>query len=444
VHTAVRALEIQVERFFISSFLFPGFALYTAPLETFPMERMVIAMNYYPGSAIPANDSAARASIWRRFRPAAADRHISLLFWLTVLGLGCVSVLTVTWGASSILARKGAEKLLHVERLFPKLKGTHGERKADAFHMSEPESSELAHPKERTTQAPLLPAVIDHPKGAIVQTPQQADGPEPPRLASLEPGLHLIAQVELTPPPLVETCDDPIIYVQQCTIQRGDSPMMRNWKTLTMYALLSAAAVAFTPQPAVVFATEKNQPAKADKLSDADKEAIAGILRQELKKLEEGVLATLQKRVDTLEGKVSALQLEQLRHQVEIDKLTKRLDAASASPVVDKAMMDALKAIHDGIAKLAPPEKRSSAYPPNGTATNMGRVMLVNNYSDKLLFIINGVGHRLPAYSSKLVEQIPVGTVGIEVFSERFGRFHSQPTTLAGGDTFTLTANPQR
>ena len=43
----------------------------------------------------------------------------------------------------------------------------------------------------------------------------------------------------------------------------------------------------------MVFASEKNPAAKAEKLSDADKDAIAGILRQELKKLEDGVLANL-------------------------------------------------------------------------------------------------------------------------------------------------------
>jgi hypothetical protein len=148
---------------------------------------------------------------------------------------------------------------------------------------------------------------------------------------------------------------------------------------------------------------------------------------------------------------VSDLQIEQLKHKLQIeqqkfliDQLTKRLDAANASPVVDKAMMDTLKAIQDGIAKLAPTQKRSSAYPANGTATNTGRVMLVNQYSDELLFIVNGVGHRLPPQTSKLVENIPVGALGIEVFSSRFGVFNRQATTLAGGETFTLTANPPR
>src|SRR6516164_8943713 len=377
---------------------------------------MVMAMNSYRDSTTTESAPAAHPSLWHRCRPSAAGRH-TVLFWLCVFGVGCVALVTATWGASAVLARKGSENLLHVERLFPKLNSIHGEWKVDAFRMSEPEPSESAHPKERTTQPTMLPAVIHNPKAAIVRTPHQADGSEPPRLASLEPGLHLIAQVELTPPPLVETCDDPIIFVQQCTSQRGDSPMIRNWKTLTMYSLLSAAVVAFAPQPAVVFAAEKNLTTNADgqdkKLSDADKDAIAGILRQELKKLEEGVLANLQKSVNALEGKVSDLQIEQLKHKLQIeqqkfliDQLTKRLDAVNASPVVDKAMMDTLKAIQDGIAKLAPTQKRSSAYPANGTAANTGRVMLVNQYSDELLFIVNGVGHRLPPQTSKLVENI--------------------------------------
>jgi hypothetical protein len=70
--------------------------------------------------------------------------------------------------------------------------------------------------------------------------------------------------------------------------------------------------------------------------------------------------------------------------------------------------------------------------------------MLVNQYSGELLFIVNGVGHRLPPQTSKLVENIPVGALGIEVFSTRFGVFNRQATTLAGGETFTLTANTPR
>src|SRR5260370_11580515 len=157
---------------------------------------MVMAMNSY--STTTESAPAAHPSLWHRFRLSAAGRH-TVLFWVCVFGVGCAALVTATWGASAVLARKGSEKLLHVERLFPKLNSIHGERKADAFRMSEPEPSESAHPKERKTQAPMLPAVIDNPKAAIVRTPHQADGPEPARLASAAPGLELMPQLELSP-----------------------------------------------------------------------------------------------------------------------------------------------------------------------------------------------------------------------------------------------------
>jgi hypothetical protein len=228
--------------------------------------------------------------------------------------------------------------------------------------------------------------------------------------------------------------------------------MIHNWKTLVMYSLLSAAAFAFVLQPAVLFAEETNLLAKIEalseskKLSAADKDEIAGVLRKELKRLEEGALANLQKSVDSLKLEVSALQLEQLRHKVLIEQLSKRLDAASASPGTEKAMLETLKAIQDGIAKLAPTEKRVMMYPPNnGITANMGRIVLVNQYSDELSFFVNGVGHRMPALTSRVVDSIPTGTVTVDVYSPRFGGvFNRQATTLAAGETFTVTANPPR
>src|SRR5437660_12880847 len=106
-------------------------------------------MTYYPGQPTDENEPASRAGLWHRLRPALDDRHTPLLFWLAVLLLGAVALGGVTWGASSLLAQNGSEKLLRVERFLPKLKSNHGERKAVAFRTSEPEVSELAHPKDR-------------------------------------------------------------------------------------------------------------------------------------------------------------------------------------------------------------------------------------------------------------------------------------------------------
>ena len=445
---------------------------------------MAIPMNYYPGTPLTENDNeaATHVSLWHRFRPKAADGHTSFLFWLTVLALGSVSLLSVTWIASAALAKKGSEKLLRVDLLLPKLKSIHGERKAPAFRMSEPEPSALAPPKERKTSAPvhLLPAVIDHPTGTTVELPHHGEIPaatlEPPAFVSSDPGFNLIPPL-IVPPPMIETCYDPVVFLQQCTSPRGDSPMIRNWKTLTMYSLLSAAAVALAPPPPAVFAEEKKVvPAKAiddkamqeladrvaalenKKLTTAEKDAIALILRAELQKLEDGALANInqdlkavKKGVAELTTEISALKTEQLRQKLQIeqqkfliDQLTKKLETGPASPTVDKAMLEALKAIQDGIAKLGPTTERKMMSPAISNTATMGRVMLVNLYTDDLLFLINGAPYRVPAGKTRPVDNVPAGSLQFQVHSERWGTLANQSTQLLPSETFTLTATPQR
>src|SRR5207245_1596913 len=133
-------------------------------------------------------------------------------------------------------------------------------------------------------------------------------------------------------------------------------------------------------------------------------------------------LAKVNKNLDALQAEQVKHQLRLEQHKFMIDQLTKRLD----TPTTDKAVLETLKAIQDGLAKLGPIEKRTMAYSGNGTSATAGRVMLVNHYGDELLFIINGVGHRVAPNTSKLIEGVPVGAVGVEVFSTRFGVFHRQ------------------
>ena len=430
-------------------------------------------MNYYPGTPVTEreNEPAVHVSLWHRFRPSAADGHTSLLFWLTVLALGSVSLLSVTWIASAALAKKGSEKLLRVDLLLPKLKSIHGERKAPAFRMSEPETSDLAHPKDRKTSAPahLQPVVIDHPTGTTVEIPHHAEPhaatPErPPFASSVIPPL-------IVPPPMVETCDDPVVFLPQCNSPRGDSPMIRNWKTLTMYSLLSAAAIALAPPPPMVFAEEKKAKVVDEKvmqdlvervaalenkkLTVAEKEAIGAIMGAELKKLEEGALANLKQDLKTvttgvadLTKEIANMKGEQLLQKIQIEnqkslinQLSKRLDAGPAAPIVDKAMLELLKDIKDGIAKLGPTTERKMMSAPNGAA--MGRVMLVNLYTEDLLVLINGKPFRVPAGKTRPVDDVPAGSLEFQVHSERWGTFANRSAQLLPGGTYTLTATPR-
>ena len=358
----------------------------SAAAQNRSLERSVDAMTYY---ADPNNSENQPTSPWHRFRPGREDRHTSILFWLTVLGLGCTSMLLVTWIASNALAKKRAEKLLQLDPLLSKLKSVHGEPKL--LPRSEPEPSELAHPKDRQTpEAANLPVLIDQHLVAV-------ETPEPPRFKATE---HLIPQVELVPVPVFETCDEPVVFLQPCTYHPGDSPMIRTWKSLTMYALLSASAVTLAPPPPAVSADEKKQTkdeetAKAlkalteriaalenKKLTDADKKEIAEVMRKELKTLEDGALSKLNEKVDGLKTNVDSLQTKMLEHKLLIDhqktlieQLTKRLDAVPATPTtpaVDKALLETLNAIKDGIAKLGPTTERKSMSAPDGQPPRWG------------------------------------------------------------------------
>ncbi len=400
-------------------------------------------------------------SLWHRFRPSAADTHTSLLFWLTVLAIGGVTLLTMTWAASSVLAKKGSEKLLRTDLFFPKLNSVHGDRQADPLR-----TSDLEHPKERHIPgAAPLPAVIDHPRNVT----------ELPLVATAEPGVHLITQVEMIPAPT--QCHDPLAYLHPCTSPPGDSPMIRNWKTLTMVSLLSTAAVTFVPQPAMLIAQEKKDPpvevkgldelqksinellTRIDKLEKKkapalDQDALTEVIRAELK-------AALGKSMEALKADILGIQQDHIKHQLhienqkaeikrltaELDGMRKKLAEGPAAPAVDKAFMEevrtTLKTLNETIAKLGPTKERQMFSPPiNGNAAQ-GRVVIVNLYNEDLLFLINGAPHRVPAGMSKLLD-IPAGTLHYRVHSNRWGPLSNQTTTVAGGDTFTLTAAHQK
>ena len=418
-------------------------------------------MTYYPARVAGEAETAARSSPWRRSRPGSGDPHTSLLFWLTVLGLACVSLLSVAWGASAVLAQKGSEKLLRVEQFFPKLNSVREEWKADWVRTSEHETSELPHPKERTAP-PLLPMVHDQPKITTIEPPRHVE--------EVPASFHLVAPVELAP---AEICQDPFIYQQRCTSQPGESPMIRNWKTLTMVSLLSTAAITFAPQPAVVVAEERvkkdKEPvevkgldelqASMNKLIDRidklekkkapaiDQEALTQVIREEIR-------AELKKAQDAVKSDLAAMQQVQLMHKRDIDRLFdeigglhKKLAAMNATPAVDKAFMEefrgSLKTLNETIAKLAPTKERKMMSPPINGSANQGRLVIVNLYNRELLFIINGANHRVPAGTSKILD-VPTGTLRYVVAADGMGILSDQTTTLAAGDTFTLSAANQR
>jgi hypothetical protein len=321
----------------------------------------------------------------------------------------------------------------------------------------------MAHPKERATLPPVqLPLADETPKVKIVDAPLFGIGPlptpEPPRVND-DPWLLMTSKVDAPTP--VEPCPESIVFLEPCGPKRGDTPMIRNWKMLTMLSLLSAT-VSLTPPPALAGEKENGDLKKSiDKLIEridaletkpVDKKAIGEALRAELKKLEDGLLGEIKTDIGVVQNKQreQKKELEDQRMLINllagrIDSLEKRIGAGvPAGPSVDKAFMDELKTmirtLTDTVAKSAPSQSHISMSPPtNGSATGAARVLLANHYPDELLFIVNGVGHRLPARSTKLVD-VNSGALNYEVFSTRFGVLERRTTNLASGHTFNLAA----
>jgi hypothetical protein len=446
-----------------SPFLFRRIGIYPArePVFSTPVDAMTQTI---------ANDDAA-ANPWQRSR--SSDGGTSLMFWLMMLVLGVSAWGGVTWAASSVLANKGPEKLLRVDLLLPKLNSNHGDGKPSVSHTSEPTPSDPAHPKDRATTAFHLPNLFGQGKVKVVETPHHVEKPaEPP---------HFLGPTLPPPPAAVETCEEPVVYLQPCTLQQGDSPMTRTWKTVTMYSLLTAAAVTLAPPPllaqedktdkGIVVKTEALEKLQksVDKLikrMDAleqkpglDEEAVVKAFRAEFKKVEDGALDDINRNIKKVRDEMSAIQAEQLRQKQRYDDLSDQIKAlrervavvekTPSTPAVDKAFMEefrsSMKAMQETIAKIGPIEKRDSAYLNGKSAfATTGRVAIVNLYSEDLLFVINGVGYRVPARGSKMVENVPSGALNYLVHSERWGTLENRVTSIAAGDTFTVTASNPR
>jgi hypothetical protein len=384
------------------------------------------------------------------------------VYWLAVLGLAGVAMMGVCWIASSVLAQNGTEKLLRVGHLFPKLNSNHGERKADAFRTSEPVPSAMAHPKERATLPPApLPLAHENPKVKIVDAPlalAPLPTPEPPR-GNEDPWLLMTSKVDAPTP--VEPCSESVVFLEPCGPKRGDTPMIRNWKMLTMLSLLSATVSLTPPAHAGEKESKGDLKKSIDKLIErideletkpVDKKAIGEALRAELKKLEDGLLGEIKTDIGIVQIKQREQKKELEDQRMLINLLTTRIEGLErkmitgvpTGPSVDKAFMDELKVmirtLTDTVAKSAPSQSHISMSPPtNGSATGAARVLLANHYPDELLFIVNGVGHRLPARSTKLVD-VNSGALNYEVFSTRFGVLERRTTNLASGHTFNLAA----
>ncbi len=230
--------------------------------------------------------------------------------------------------------------------------------------------------------------------------------------------------------------------------------MISNWKTLTLYSLLSAATVV---QP-----LRADDPDTRDKpLKDLGKQIeklVTGIgeLEKRIGNLEFGVAAlkdvgkdlkAVKKSIDRLQTDMALVKEEQKDRKIKIELLEQGISllqkadkqAPAANPAELAEIRAKLNAIQEAVAKLAPAQKRDSMFP-SGPAGNVGRVVLLNNYSREVTFIVNDKTYRVPPRTNMILDS-PSGALNYAVFVDPWGLLENRVTTLVSGETFTLTAN---
>lgn len=330
-----------------------------------------------------------------------------LALW-TVVFLNGLCLALLGCGVTARLAKRSenAEILLQAALSSSKLYET----SAEPVSLETPAAMITQEPVGRTSEAP--------PTVSVPQAPQFA---EPPRLA----------QVDSVP--LALDWEPILVYSSNHALHQGDSPMLRNWKSLELAALLAAA---FTAQP-VLFAGEgKEKPdlkAVVERL-DAMNESLAKAFKkmaEDLNILKGNDLAA-KIDLDKVIAKVETLEDSLSRLHADLDKLKKRLPT-ELNPGMEE-IRTKLGQIERDIAKMQG-KSRVALSPPN-----TGRIMLVNLYPEELLFVVNGRNYRVPPNRTMPLDNHPAGAITYEVIAQRFGLITQKTSSLDPNETFTITA----
>jgi hypothetical protein len=281
----------------------------------------------------------------------------------------------------------------------------------------EPERLDLGAEKPIVAAA-VRPAAQTPPAGAgaAVAVPDRAPPPVSPGFPPPPPAAR--EDPDLTPAATPAWANG---YAFQDS-HRGDSPMIRNWKTLG-WPLVLAGALAGNPSPAADSDTGK--PA-------TDLAAIAKQLEEVKKSLEslEGIKSSILALDKEMRERLSKLESNNVGTNLKIEKAQSDIEALRNQITQLQRDVDALK---------TRPATQIAGYPPNGPAAGAGRLRLVNTFFEPMTFIVNGQAYDVSAGGARVVEGVPAGTFTYEVLRVQPPRQRE----LAAGETFTITVHPQ-
>lgn len=271
-------------------------------------------------------------------------------------------------------------------------------------------------------------------------------------------------KIDVPPPPPPPTlpvqekavADTIVVHVPPQVRPLGDTPMKRNWNTLSWVAVVAMATV--VAPPAIAQTTDTNDVktilerlGKMDKsLAEmgqkisTDMQALKSAndeMKKDLTPLMEEVLKQRLK-LDLANSKMELLETQLNKLGKDLDELKKRLPAEGIAlyPPAEKGAIDDIKTklgqIEQMLNKMQVAAPRVSLSPPPST----GRVILVNLYNEELLFLINQKPYRVAPNSTMTLENQPVGSLAYEVISGTWGMRARNTVTLSANETFTLTA----
>ncbi|MCI0462057.1 MAG: hypothetical protein L0Z62_34325 [Gemmataceae bacterium] len=241
--------------------------------------------------------------------------------------------------------------------------------------------------------------------------------------------------------------------------------MLRNWKLLGLSTLLTATLAAPAGEGNTDGKLPTQDPIKKveQQVEELDKKLtkqLAGLteqLSQDFKKIGEGfkkiaeVDAAHAKRLDSLEANDTDTRLKLSDVQIKLGRLEKQLKAMSdhlealrkqsrvdlSPPLDDKTLEEIrnrLAAIEQKLNGL--PQVVAKAPPVAST----GRVVLVNLYPSRVLFLVGGRAYPVDPGMSTTVQNLPAGALPYEVIVDGYGTVRRNQPILGPGETLTITA----
>lgn len=408
-----------------------------------------------PGTHAPAYVHAGRRGA-RRLWPSPSRSLLGILLLLG-LALGAAAWNARPKLAPALPAPAGGIDLLATGDS-PKVNSTSAERPpeppAEPFATPIPKVEPPVRTPEIEPQPPALPALPAPPA-----LPEAAALPAPLPVAESA----LLPPAPPLPPVVPPAVLEPGSLAQSCFREMlpGETPMKRTWNVLKVTSLLAAAVVLATlPAPAGPTEVGDNDIKQLKdsidvlnksltKLIENTNNGFAGV-RVDLDKVRDEIKA-LNKDVQTLTkdnyetklqlqaalGNVKDLEKQILALKAEVDKLQTNKEKISLYPKPDQGF-DEIKArltqIETSLNRLT--EGRTSFAPPPAA---LGRIQLVNQYPQRILFVINGKNYGVDPFTTVNLDNQPAGTFKYEVFADGYGMLRSSTPLLEAGKTYTIT-----